>query len=170
MVTIDYKTVLDNCLSSDMTDDFSSDMAAYCDTVYGDILITVNGSEYGCIYDIPSEIDYGDTVLDYWFSELLEACIVLKHETKYIIKEIECPSLYLIFEKDGNSSLLVSCYSSDGIKWTEKTEYSELAAEVIRIVKKFTNELCKFNKKLADSAVISTMNSKLIKLEQEFNS
>lgn len=170
MFTIDYKTVPENCLASNITDDLSADMAVHCDTIYGDLLITVNGSKYGCIYDIPSEIDYGDTVLDYWFSKLLEACIVLKHETNYIIKEIECPNLYLSFEKDENSNLLVSCFNSDGVKWTETTEYSEFAAEVVNKTKKFINELCIFNNSLADSSVIKNINSKLIQLEQVLNS
>lgn len=102
MFKIEYKIIYENCLVSNVYDDHCPDTADYfdtVDTVYGDILITVNNSRYGGIYDIPAEMDYGDTCLCVWFPKLLEACIALYGGTEYRIEETECLDLVLCFEK-----------------------------------------------------------------------
>ncbi|MCH5193253.1 MAG: hypothetical protein J1F11_04775 [Oscillospiraceae bacterium] len=169
MFKIDYKTVPENCLASDRTEDLSSDMAVYCDTVYGDILITVNDSEYGCIYDIPSDEDYGNTVLDHWFGNLIEACIELEQGTQYTIKEPESSAVSMSFKKYGDTDVLVSLIAAEETEWTEKIEYTELANEVINKTGKLIRELCGFNARLAESAVVAGINRKLIELKKELN-
>ena len=92
MFKIEYKIIYENCLASDVYYDYYSETVDYfdaVDTVYGDILITVNNSSYGYIFDKPVKTDrediYGDTVIDVWFKNLLKACIALNSVTEYSI-------------------------------------------------------------------------------------
>lgn len=170
MFKIEYKTIYENCLASDVYDKYYPDIEDYFDTVntvYGDIKITVNNSQYGGIYDIPAEMDYGDTVLEHWFDELIEACIVLNSRAEYRIREIECEDVFLCFEKNENADLSVTYLCRGKTEWTEKISYKEFSYEVIRKAQKFIDDLCGYNERMAFSPVVSRIKNKLDELKKE---
>ncbi|MCM1024615.1 MAG: hypothetical protein NC395_11250 [Prevotella sp.] len=170
MFNIEYKIVYENCLSSDMYYDYSPDIPDYFDTVgtvYGDILITANGSRYGGIYDVPAETDYGDTVLDYWFEQLLEACAALNAGTEYTAAEPECRDVYLRFHKNGNTDLTVENSTGNKTEWTETVRYSEFVSEVISKSQKFIDGLCGYNARMANSKVVMRIKAKLVRLKKQ---
>ena len=172
MFKIEYKTVKDS-LVSNVYDDYYPDIADYFDTVgtvYGDILITVNNSSYGCIFDIPAETDddysYGDTCLCVWFPKLLEACIALYSGTEYRIEEPECYHVVLCFEKNENTDLSVTHLCRDKTEWTETISYKEFADEVICKSQRFIDDLCGYNERMAYSPVVSRLNDKIAELKK----
>ena len=170
MFKIEYKTIYENCLASDVYDEYYPDIEDYFDTVntvYGDIKITVNNSQYGGIYDIPAEIDYGDTCLCVWFLKLLEACIVLHSGTEYRIREIECEDVFLCFKKNENTDLSVTYLCRGKTEWTETIGYKEFSDEVICKAQKFVDDLCVYNGRMAFSPVVSRIKNKLDELKKE---
>lgn len=170
MFKIEYKIIYENCLSSDVYYEYSSDIPDYFDTVgtaYGDILITVNNSHYGAIYDIPAEDDYGDTVLDVWFCNLLDACSALRLGREYRIAEIESLDAFLYFEKNENDRLTVTSLTGGKTEWKETVSCEEFAVEVISAAEKFIGGLCAFNERMAHSKVVSSIKNKLDKLKKE---
>lgn len=170
MFKIEYKTVYKNCLSSDVYYEYSPDIKNYfntVNTVYGDILITVNNSQYGGIYDILTEMDYGDTVLDYWFEQLLEACIVLHGGTEYKIREIECADAFLRLNKNESGDLSVTYLSGGKTEWTEIISYKEFADEVICKSQKLIDDLCGYNERMSYSPVASKIKNKLGELKKK---
>ncbi len=170
MFKIEYKTIYENCLASDVYDEYYPDIEDYFDTVNtvcGDIKITVNNSQYGGIYDIPAEMDYGDTCLCVWFPKLLEACIALNSGTEYRIKEIECEDVFLCFNKNGSKDLSVTYLCRGETEWSETISYKEFSDEVICKAQKFIDELCGYNERMAYSPVISRIKNKLDELKKE---
>lgn len=170
MFKIEYKLIYENCLVSAVYDDYSPDIEDYFDTVntvYGDIMITVNNSQYGGIYDIPAEMDYGDTCLCAWFSNLLEACIELYSGTEYKIKEIECEDVFLRLNKNESGDLYVKYLSRGKTEWTETISYKEFSDEVIRTTQKLIDDLCGYNERMAYSPVVLRIKNKLDKLKKE---
>lgn len=174
MFKIDYKVVYDGCLASDVYFDYYAEIEDYfdaIDTVYGDILITVNNSRYGYIFDVPSKTDpedtYGDTVLDVWFNKLLEACTELYSGTEYKIKEPECSDVFLSLKKNERGDLYVSYLSGGKTNWTEIISYKEFADEVLYKTKMFIDDLCEYNERIAYSPVVTWLAEKLEKLEKD---
>ena len=170
MFKIECKTIYENCLASDVYDEYYPDIVDYFDTVntvYGDIKITVNASQYGDIYYITDEMDYGDTCLCVWLQKLLEACIVLHSGTEYRIREIECEDVFLCFEKNENADLSVTYLCRGKTEWTETISYKEFFDEVICKAQKFIDDLCGYNGRMAYSPVVSRIKAKLAELKKE---
>lgn len=173
MFKIEYK-MYENCLASDVYYDFYPEIEDYfdaVDTVYGDILITVNNSQYGGISDIPFKMDredtYGDTVLDVWFNRLLKACIALQSGTEYRVNEVECSDVFLYLHKNESGSLTVSYVSGGKTNWTEAISYKEFADEVILKAEKFIDDLCGYNERIEYSPVVSWLTDKLEELKKD---
>lgn len=167
MFKIKYK-MYESCLVSNVYDDYYPDIKDYFDTVgtvYGDILITANKSKYGCIFE-GCDYDYGETVLDVWFNELLNACIALYSGTVYRIREIECDDVFLYLNKTKNDGLSVSYLSRGKSEWTETLSCTEFTDEVIRASEKFIGDLCGYNERMTYSPVVSHIKDKLIELKK----
>lgn len=172
MFKIEYKTVYESCLASDAYYELYPDVDYFdaVDTVYGDILITVNNSRYGGISDISFKMDredvYGDTVLDVWLGELLEACIALYSGTEYRVKEIECADVFLCLNKNG-SWVSVTYLNGNKTEWTEIISYEDFYREVILTAQRFINDLCGYDERMEYSDVVLRIEDKLDKLEYE---
>lgn len=170
MFKIEYKLIYENCLASDVYDEYYPEIKDYFDTVntvYGDIKITVNNSQYGGIYDIPAEMDYGDTVLDHWFDKLIETCIVLHSGTENKIREVECDDVFLCINKNESGDLSIKYLSGGKTEWTETISYKEFFDEVICKAQKFIDDLCGYNERMTYSPVVSRMKNKLDELKKE---
>ena len=174
MFKIEYKIIYENCSISEAYHEIYPEIVDYfdaVDAVYGDILITVNNSQYGGISDIPTKMDYddtyGDTVLDVWFEKLIEACMELYGGTECRIEEPDCSDVFLCFNKNKNGGLSVSYLSGDKTIWTETISYTEFVKEVICKAQRFIDDLCEYTERIAYAPLVSWLTDKLEELKKD---
>lgn len=144
MVKIEYK------IEFFEDDDPATIPYEYNDTIYGDIIICINNSVYS----------HMSSVLDYWINKLLEAVECLKSNSDFTIKEIENSWDYLDFKKQ-DEQVTVSWLSDEAVKWLEEIDYDEFAAEVVRVINEFANELYEFDIRFKNSLVVTRLIQRL---------
>lgn len=144
MVKIEYK------IEFFEDDDPATIPYEYNDTIYGDIIIYINNSVYS----------HMSSVLDYWINKLFEAVECLKSNSDFTIKEIENSWDYLNFKKQ-DEQVTISWLSDEAVKWREEIGYDEFAAEVVRVINEFANELCEFDIRFKNSLVVTRLIQRL---------
>lgn len=100
------------------------------------------------------------SVLDYWINKLFEAVECLKSNSDFTIKEIENSWDYLDFKKQ-DEQVTISWLSDEAVKWREEIGYDEFAAEVVRVINEFANELCEFDIRFKNSLVVTRLIQRL---------